>query len=479
MSNEEKTLVESLVDKWTPLLESEELPEIKDPYRKAVTAILLENEEKALAEASPANVAAGVQNWDPVLIGMVRRAMPHLIAFDICGVQPMTGPTGLIFAMKSRYLASGTDSGKNTTNQVEALWAEANGGFAGTGSFAGYIGSQFVSVTTTNTSTSVTTADTAVLGVGAPIVGTGIPAGATIASITNGTTFVISAAATATGTVTATVGMGNVIGTADGLSTATGEGDISAKMGFTIEKSSVEAKTYQLATGYSIELAQDMRAIHGIDAEAELANILGGELISETNRRVLRTLYTVAKAGAQTTANAGIFDVSTDSDGRWSNEKFKGLVFQIERDCNKIATDVKLGKGNIMVCSPDVASALAGAGVLDYTPALAGLDQLNADFTQNTFVGVMSGGRIRVYVDPYASGDFYMVGYKGSSPYAAGYFYCPYVAAQMLRATDPASFQPLIGLKMRHGTAFNPLSGSNTFRQNAYYRIAAVTNILK
>jgi hypothetical protein len=476
---EDKTLVEGLIEKWAPLLESEELPAIGDSYRKSVTAILLENEEKALAEASPANIAAGVANWDPILMGMVRRAMPQLIAFDIAGVQPMTGPTGLIFALKSRYLAAGTDSGKNTTNQTEALWNEANGGYAGTGAFAGYIGSQFLSITTTNADATVTTADTSSIAVGMPVVATGVPTGATVLSITNGTTFELSANATAGGTVTATFGMGNSLGTVDGLTTAVGEGDITAKMGFTIEKSSVEAKTYQLATGYSIELAQDMRAIHGLDAESELTNILSGELIAEQNRTVLRRLYTVAKAGAQSGVNnAGIFDLATDSDGRWSNERFKGLIFAIERDANRIALDIRLGKGNILVCSADVASALAAAGTLDYAPALAGLDALNADFTTNTFVGVMSGGRMKVFVDPYASGDFYMVGYKGSSAYAAGYFYCPYVAAQMLRATDPASFQPLIGLKMRYGQTFNPMSGSASFRQNGFYRIAAVTNVL-
>ena len=477
MSNEQ-TLVEALIEKWSPLLESDDLPEIKDNYRKSVTAILLENEEKALAEASSANVAAGVANWDPVLMGMVRRAMPQLIAFDIAGVQPMTGPTGLIFALKSRYLAPGTDSGKNTTNQTEALWNEANGGYASTGAFAGYIGSQFLSVTT-NTSTTTTTASTVSLAVGMPVVGTGFPVGCTIATIVDGTSFTTSAATTASGTVTATFGMGNSFGTVNGLTTAVGEGDITAKMGFTIEKTSVEAQTYQLATGYSIELAQDMRAIHGLDAESELTNILSGELIAEQNRNVLRRLYTVAKAGAQSGVNnQGIFDLATDSDGRWSNERFKGLIFAIERDANRIALDIRLGKGNILVCSADVASALAAAGTLDYAPALAGLDALNADFTTNTFVGVMSGGRMKVFVDPYASGDFYMVGYKGTSPYAAGYFYCPYVAAQMLRATDPLSFQPLIGLKMRYGQTYNPMSGSASFRQNGFYRIAAVTNVL-
>lgn len=466
----EQVLSEALVEKWSPILESETLPEIKDNYKKVVTAILLENEEKALAESAPTNVAAGVAGYDPVLIGMVRRAMPQLIAFDICGVQPMTMPTGLVFALKSRYTSqAGT----------EALFNEANAGFAGTGAAGGQIGSQIISVTTTNASANVTTADTSFVSVGAPVVGTGIPVGATVSSITNGTTFVLSANATASGTVTAQIGMGNYVGTLAGLSTAVGEGDITAKMAFSIEKINVAAQTHQLMTGYSVELAQDMRVLHGLDAEGELSNILSRELVAEQNRRVLRDLYTVAKAGAQRgVTTPGLFDMKIDSDGRWSNEKFKGLLFQIERDLNAIALDIRLGKGNFMVCSADVASALAAAGVLDYAPALAALGELNnADFTQSTFAGVIGGGRVKVYIDPYATGDFYMVGYKGSSPFDAGYFLCPYVPAQLLRATDPASFQPLLALKQRYGVTYNPLSGANTFRANGYYRIAAVTNI--
>lgn len=466
---EEQVLSEALVQKWETLLESEDLPEIKDRYKKAVTAILLENEEKALEEAAPTNVAGGVATWDPVLIGMVRRAVPQMIAFDICGVQPMTMPTGLVFAMKSRYTAQ---------NGTEALFDEANTAFAGTGTQSGVIGSIIVTVTTTNASANVTTASTAVITVGAPIVGTGIPANATVSSITNGTTFVISANATASGTVAAQIGCGN-LGVGSGLSTATGEGDITAKMAFSIDKVSVTAQTYQLMTGYSVELQQDMRAVHGLNAEAELSQILSRELVNEQNRVVLRNLYNVAKAGAQKgTTTAGIFDVNADSDGRWKNEKFKGLYFGIERDLNAIGLDIRLGKGNIMVCSADVASALAAAGILDYTPALNDLNQLmGADFTQNTFAGVIAGGRVKVYIDPYASGDFYMVGFKGSSPTEAGWFHCPYVPAQVLRATDPASFQPLLAMKMRYGMVANPLSGSASFRQNGFYRIAAVSNI--
>lgn len=468
--SQEVTLSEALVEKWAPMLESAELPEITDSYKKSVTAILLENEEKALAEAAPANVAAGVAGYDPVLIGMVRRAVPQMIAFDICGVQPMTQPTGLVFAMKSRYTAQ---------NGAEALFNEANTAFAGTGTAGGTIGSAILSITTATGDATVTVASTAGLSVGAPVVATGVPVGATVLSITDATTFELSANATATATVAAQIGMGNVAGSVGGLTTANGEGDISAKMAFSIEKISVEAKTHQLMTGYSVELAQDLKNLHGMDAEGELTNILARELVAEQNRRVLRDLYTVAKAGSQRgVTTPGIFDLKIDSDGRWSNEKFKGLLFNIERDLNAIGTDIRLGKGNIMVCSADVASALAAAGVLDYAPAIQALGALsNADFTQNTFAGVIGGGRVKVYIDPYATGDFYMVGYKGASAFEAGYFMCPYVPAQMLRATDPASFQPLLAMKLRYGVTYNPLSGSASFRQNGFYRVSAVTNI--
>lgn len=462
-------LAEELVQKWEPLLESEDLPKIGDSYKKTVTAVLLENEEKALAEAAPTNVAAGIAGYDPVLMGMVRRAAPQFIAFDVCGVQAMTAPTGLVFALKSRYASQAG---------AEALFNEADTGFAGTGAMAGQIGAFIATIGTTSGSANITMTSTAALSVGAPVVATGVPVGATVSSITNGTTAVLSANATATASVTAQIGVGNYAGNVAGLATATGEGDITGKMAFSIEKHSVEAKTHQLMTGYSIELAQDLRALHGLDAEGELSNILARELVNEQNRRVLRDLYTVAKAGAQKgTTTAGLFNLELDSDGRWSNEKFKGLLFAIERDLNAIGQDIKLGKGNLMVCSPDVASALAAAGVLDYAPAIQALGNLNnADFTQNTFAGVI-GGRVKVYIDPYATGDFYMVGYKGASAFDAGYFLCPYVPAQMLRATDPTTFQPLMALKMRYGTSYNPLSGSANFRQNGYYRIAGVTNI--
>jgi hypothetical protein len=312
--------------------------------------------------------------------------------------------------------------------------------------------------------------------VGMPIAGTGIAAGSTVASITTGTAgvdvtvFVISAAST-NGATTIQVGVAN----GGGILTATGEGDVSAKVAMSIEKLTVTAATYQLASGYSLEMAQDMKALHGLDAESELSHIMSTELITETNRRVLRTIYNLAKPGAQKATLPGVFNFAADTDGRWSNEKFKGLLFAIERDANAIAYDLRMGKGNILICSGDVASALAAAGSLSYAPAIQQLETLNADFTQSTFVGTI-GGKMKVFVDPYASADFYCVGYKGSSPYAAGCFYAPYVAAQLQRATDPLSFQPLMALKSRAGFATNPFGGA-TFRSNGFYRIANVTNL--
>ena len=468
----------ALNEKWAELLNESSLPEIKDTYRTNVTAVLLENQEKALMEASPSNIAGGVAGYDPVLISMVRRAAPMLIAFDICGVQPMTMPTGLVFALKSRYLASGTDSGKNTSNQVEALFNEADTSFTGSGNHSSFLGVQIISATASSTAT-LTIAANANIYVGMPVAGGSIPAGTTIASITTGTpgvdvTVFVLSANHGSGTSTFSLSVGNAAGA--GILTATGEGDITAKLGFTIDKVSVTATTFQLASGYSIELAQDMKALHGLDAEAELSHMMSTELVTETNRRVLRTLYNLAKAGAASTTQAGIVDIAADTDGRWSNEKFKGLLFQIEKDANRVAIETKLGKGNVLVCSAYVATALAAAGSLSYAPALAALEQLNGDFTQSTFVGTISG-QMKVFVDPYASSDFYMVGYKGSQLGAQGAFYTPYVAATLHRANDPLSFQPLMALKSRAGFVTNPFGGS-TFRSNPWYRIAGVKNIL-
>ena len=428
-------LTEQLQEKWAPVLEHSDLPEIKDSYKKSVTTVLLENQEKALREEKAAlfetapynNISAtsGISTYDPILIGLVRRAMPNLMAYDIAGVQPMTGPTGLIFAMRSTYGGS-TDTRANTSTRVEALFNEADTDYAsGTGS---HVGSNPVSGTYT------------------------------------------------TGT---------------GMSTASAEDLTPAQMSFAIDKTTVTAKTRALKAEYTVELAQDLKAVHGLDAEGELSNILSQEIMFEINREVVRTVYKTAKAGSPATATAGTFDLDIDSNGRWSVERFKGLLFNIERDANHIAQDTRRGKGNFIVCSADVASALAMAGVLDYAPALS--SNLNVDDTGNTFAGVLNG-RFKVYVDPYtanlgAASQFYVVGYKGTSPYDAGLFYCPYVPLQMVRAVDPTTFQPKIGFKTRYGLIANPyvtssdslsdLDGASlTADRNQYYRRTKVLNIM-
>ena len=423
---------EHLQEKWQPVLEHNDLPEIKDSYRKAVTTIILENQEKALredrgflGEAAPTNATgASVDNWDPILISLVRRAMPNLIAYDIAGVQPMTGPTGLIFAMRSRY-ASQTGT--------EAFYNEADSDFSGTGTQAG-----------TN-----------------PAILNDTPAG------------------------TYTGGTGLTTAAAEALGDSAGNSF--AEMSFSIEKNSVTAKSRALKAEYTMELAQDLKAIHGLDAETELANILSGEILNEINREVVRTVYTSAKIGAQTdTANAGIFDMDVDSNGRWSVEKFKGLMFQVEREANVIAQQTRRGKGNMIICSSDVASALQMAGQLDTSPALN--NNLSVDDAGNTFAGVLNG-RYKVYIDPYsanaAAKQFFVVGYKGSSPYDAGIFYCPYVPLQMVRAVGENTFQPKIGFKTRYGLTANPFAGGATVRSgaitandNVYYRRVQVTNIM-
>src|SRR5210317_1323917 len=400
-------LSETYEKKWQPVLEHSELPKIQDSYRRAVTATILENQERAskedaafLSEAAPANATgSSVANWDPILISLVRRAMPNLIAYDIAGVQPMTGPTGLIFAMRSRY-ASQTGT--------EAFYNEADSDFSGTGTQAG-----------TN-----------------PAILNDTPAG----TYTNGTGMTTAAA--------------EALGDSAGNSFA--------EMSFSIEKNSVEAKSRALKAEYTMELAQDLKAIHGLDAETELANILSGEILNEINREVVRTVYTSAKIGAQAdTANAGIFDMDVDSNGRWSVEKFKGLMFQVEREANVIAQQTRRGKGNMIICSSDVASALQMAGQLDTSPALN--NNLSVDDAGNTFAGVLNG-RYKVYIDPYsanaAAKQFFVVGYKGTSPYDAGIFYCPYVPLQMVRAVGENTFQPKIGFKTRYGMTANPFAGA-------------------
>ena len=439
-------LTENLQEKWQPVLEHPDLPKIEDSYKRAVTTVILENQEKAvredrsfMAEAAPANATgSSVDNWDPVLISLVRRAMPNLIAYDICGVQPMTGPTGLIFAMKSRF---GSQAG------AEALFNEADSDFS---------------------------ARDAAGGSGSPDAQAG----------TNPATLNDSPSA---GTYT----------TGSGMSTAQsetlGDGtDEFAEMAFSIDKVTVTAKSRALKAEYTMELAQDLKAIHGLDAETELANILSSEILAEINREVVRTIYSHAKAGAQVnTTTAGIFDLDTDSNGRWSVEKFKGLLYQLERDANAIGQQTRRGKGNIIICSADVASALQMAGVLDYAPALN--NNLNVDDTGNTFAGVLNG-KFKVYVDPYAANisasQYYVAGYKGTSPYDSGLFYCPYVPLQMVRAVGQDSFQPKIGFKTRYGMVQNPFAHSGgdgaldnsgavaAASQNLYYRRVKVTNIM-
>jgi len=439
-------LTENLQSKWQPVLEHPDLPKIEDAYKRAVTTVILENQEKAvredrsfIAEAAPANATGtSVDSWDPVLISLVRRAMPNLIAYDICGVQPMTGPTGLIFAMKSRY---GSQAG------AEALFDEADSDFS---------------------------AEDAASNTGSPDAHSG----------SNPATLNDSPSAG-----TYTTGSGMTTAQAETLGDGTDE---FAEMAFSIDKVTVTAKSRALKAEYTMELAQDLKAIHGLDAETELANILSSEILAEINREVVRTIYSHAKAGAQVnTTTAGIFDLDTDSNGRWSVEKFKGLLFQLERDANAIGQLTRRGKGNIILCSADVASALQMSGVLDYAPALA--TNLNVDDTGNTFAGVLNG-KFKVYVDPYSANvsasQFYVVGYKGTSPYDSGLFYCPYVPLQMVRAVGQDSFQPKIGFKTRYGMVQNPFATSagagaldnsgavGATHQNLYYRRVKITNIM-
>lgn len=432
-----------LVEKWSPVLNEESAGKIEDKHKKAVTAAILENTEKALAEQhnqnsfgsmnedAAANNTGNVANWNPVLISLVRRSMPNLMAYDICGVQPMSGPTGLIFAMKSKYEVARAGAAANG----EALFNEAVTGFSGD-------------------SSTTQAAD-----------GSGLGGYANVDSAGTAATFA--------------GGMSRQ--NAEQLGT-TGESAF-AEMGFTIEKATVTAKSRALKAEYTLELAQDLKAIHGLDAETELANILSTEILAEINREVIRTINSQAKtgAGSSNTAKNGIFDLTTDADGRWSAEKFKGLVVQLDREANAIAKETRRGKGNFIVCSSDVATALAASGMLDYTKIQAGL---NIDDTGNTLVGTLNG-RIKVYIDPYATTDYINVGYKGTNPYDAGLFYCPYVPLTMVRAVGENDFQPRIGFKTRYGMASNPFVGATpadglaTARTNQYYRIFRVDNILK
>ena len=456
-----------LSEKWAPLLDYEGLDPIKDSHRRNVTAVLLENQEQMLrenaeflGEASPTNsagtggfsgdaAAAGpVAGFDPVLISLIRRAMPNLVAYDLAGVQPMSGPTGLIFAMRSRY-----------TNQsgTEALFDEPDTAFAGQ-----------------NSADSLTGGFTD----GAAGFGTDSQSGTNPG--------VLNHVGSAT-TSAYNVGQGMTTGESEAL--GDGASNHFNEMAFSIEKVTVTAKSRALKAEYSLELAQDLKAIHGLNAEAELANILSTEILAEINREVIRTIYKIAEQGATVnTATAGTFDLDVDSNGRWSVEKFKGLLFQIERDANQIAQRTRRGKGNVVLCSADVASALTMAGILDYTPALNA--NLNVDDTGNTFAGTLAG-KYKVYIDPFAANNdanqYYVVGYKGTNPYDAGMFYCPYVPLQMVRAVGQDTFQPKIGFKTRYGIVANPFAEGNVSNQglgrllanaNRYYRRVKVTNLM-
>ena len=431
-----------LTQKWAPVLN--EGTEIKDAHKRAVTAVVLENQEKEFAsqsgqaamlnEAAPGNATTSAANWNPVLISLVRRAMPNMMAYDVAGVQPMTGPTGLIFAMKSRY-------GAGATGSTEALFNEADTTFSGDSGATQAQGPSGLSGLTDSNSDS---------------------------SIDNDRTG---------------PDFGGAMPTADAEGLGSTGGSSFGEMGFTIEKATVTAKSRALKAEYSLELAQDLKAIHGLDAETELANILSTEILAEINREVIRTINSQAKTGAGTanTAINGIFDLSTDADGRWSVEKIKGLILQLEREANTIAKETRRGKGNFAIVSSDVASALAASGMLDYSPAMS--TALNVDDTGNTFAGTLNG-RMKIYIDPYASADYINVGYKGTNPYDAGVFYCPYVPLTMVRAVAEETFQPKIGFKTRYGMASNPFVGSNpadglaASKSNQYYRIFRVDNIL-
>ena len=440
---------EKLMEKWSPVLEHQDVPSIDDRYKKAVTARLLENQEVALreervqqsfgslTEAAPANsTGTNIANFDPVLISLVRRAMPNLIAYDIAGVQPMSGPTGLIFAMKSKF---------STQGGTEALFNEADTDFSGTGTHE---------------------AD---------------PSGLVGATDSDGNDGLIDEEAISAGNTTSGFGVGgDTLNFAEKLGSGDSGDPSFGEMAFSIEKSTVTAKARALKAEYTMELAQDLKAVHGLDAEGELANILSAEILAEINREVVRTILTKAKIGARQSnvALKGVFDVKTDSDGRWMVEKFKGLIMQLEREANIIAKETRRGKGNYVIVSSDVASALAASGMMDYAPALS--TNLNVDDTGNTFAGVLNG-RMKVYVDPYATGDYACVGYRGPNPYDAGIFYCPYVPLTMVKAIGENDFQPRIGFKTRYGMVANPFvaaDGTGTNRANPYFRIFRVDDIM-
>ena len=447
----EFNLSDKLRNKWKPVLEHADMPVIKDAYRRTVTTVLLENQQKYLSESAPSNSIGDnpgsfgtsisqnrVNTWDPILISLVRRAMPNLIAYDICGVQPMNGPTGLIFALRAKY---------DSQSGEEALFLEADTIFGGSGATAGYTGKGFTGGYNFDTdSTRVTDPFSTPLSAGQR----GMP-------------------------------------TSQSEALGDSASNPFKQMAFSIEKTIVEARTRALKAEWSLELAQDLKAVHGLDAETELSNILAAEILAEINREIVRTIYSVARRGCRSgsTQTAGVFDLNVDSNGRWSVEKFKGLLFQIERECNAIAKETRRGKGNFIICDSDTAAALSMAGVLDYAPALS--TNLDVDDTGKLFAGTLNG-KIKVYIDPYiqTTRNFFCVGYKGTSPYDAGLFYCPYVPLQMVRAVGQDSFQPKIGFKTRYGIVSNPfVYGSNgnpdsmtlEAQRNQYYRLCRVDNL--
>jgi len=428
-------LTEEVKKKWAPVIEHEKFAPIKDAHRASVTAMVLENTENVLrqegearvgnflAEAAPSTNTGNVATYDPVLISLVRRAMPNLIAYDIAGVQPMTGPTGLIFAMRSKYIDP-----SNSAVKTEAFYNEVDTAFTGTGTHTGQTGANPANTSLFATGAGMSTASAEALG--------------------------------------------------DAANNAFHE------MTFDIEKVTVTAKSRALKAEYTSEIAQDLKAIHGLDAETELANMLASELLTDINREIVRTVYATSKVGAAETTSPGTFDLDVDANGRWSVEKFKGLMFQIEREANAIARETRRGKGNIIICSSDVASALQMAGILDYTPALNSNNALSPDDTGNTFIGVLNG-RFRVYIDPYAGSNYLIVGYKGANTYDAGLFYAPYVPLQMVRAVGENSFQSKIGFKTRYGLVANPFAqglvqgnGALVVNSNVYYRRVMVANLL-
>jgi hypothetical protein len=469
MNFQDNTPYDILTEKWNPVLDHGALPSIGDDYRKKVTAVLLENQEQSIRSqhltedmtsnnlgmpTSFTNTGA-VSGYDPVLISLVRRAMPNLMAYDVCGVQPMTAPTGLIFAMRANY---GGFSYGATAQYAEAMFQEPQPNYGGSAwniggtAFAGF------------------TAGYGLCGTcGGLSYGVSDPNKVKLLNAAQFSSF-----------------RGILTGYGEGIGSGSGTYGTFNQMAFSIDRVAVQARTRALSSNYSIELAQDLKAVHGLDAEAELANLLSTEILAEINREIVRTIYYVARAGSQQgdIASKGTYDLNTDSDGRWSAERFRGLTFQIERECNAIAKETRRGRGNFIICDSDTAAALAMSGFMSLSPAIA--PQLSVDDTQGTFAGILSG-KIRVYIDPYtpAGANFFCVGYKGESPYDAGLFYCPYVPLQMVRAVDPNTFQPKIAFKTRYGVVANPYvlngtvpDGENlTSGLNQYYRLTAVTNL--